>query len=112
MEQVMSFRMSTSTLRPNSGHALPFRERLAGALRRTGESAKRLARVADCTPKAAERWVNAENSVTVDTLIELCRQYDEVWEEFRDACGRANDATKAELLLKEITAKLNEVRFG
>jgi transcriptional regulator with XRE-family HTH domain len=72
--------------------------------------AKELARVIGRTPKGAELLLRGEVAPSVETLIAACREFDTVWEEFRDLCGRANSEGEAERLLSEITLRLKERR--
>jgi hypothetical protein len=114
MEMAMSFPSKPRRVCPEIGHALPIRERLAKALRTalagSNSAAKQLARIADCTPKAAGRWLEAENDMQVKTLLTLCREYDEVWDEVKRMCGRAEEQSDAERLLDELTARLRDRR--
>jgi transcriptional regulator with XRE-family HTH domain len=110
METAVSFRLNPRTVLPDSGHGVPARERIATVLRGLGLSAKQLARHADRTPKAVERWMQAENDMTVESLLRLCRDFDEVWDEVRIMCGRANDASEAERLLAEFAERLRSRR--
>jgi hypothetical protein len=106
MGQAMSFTSFTRSVVPKSGSPLPVRDRLAGALE--GVPAKWLARVTGRTPKAAERWKEASNSMTIETLFALAREFDQVWDIVRHECGRADDIHEAELMLSKMAALLSE----
>jgi plasmid maintenance system antidote protein VapI len=91
----MSFQSDTRQLLPSAGHN--FRDRLSQVLRGIGATAKELSRAADKTPKAAERWLAGDNSMSAETLIQLAREFDEVWEFVCEQTGR-DQATAAEML--------------
>lgn len=88
------------------------RSRLADAFRRavgaTRSPAKELARKVGRSPKGAELLLRGEVSPSLETLVAACQAYDEVWTEFKALCGRANDASEAEMLLSEFAQKLKE----
>lgn len=86
------------------------RERLGAAFQRamafSRSPAKELARVIGRTPKGAEMLLRGEVAPSVETLIAACRELDDVWETFRELCGRANTESEAEQLLAQIAQSL------
>jgi hypothetical protein len=90
------------------------RERFATVLRSALAShkapAKALARLTGKSPKAASNWLAAENDMSLGAVIEVCRHFDEAWDEFKALCGRAGTETDAEKLLAEFAAKLRKRR--
>lgn len=112
MEPAMSFPSGDRTLLYRNEKHASVKDRIAAAFRAAmigaRSPAKELARVLDRTPKGAELLLRGETAPNLETIIAACREFDEVWEAFRDACGRADTASEAEALLAEITAKLRE----
>lgn len=86
------------------------RERLALALRQavaTSRSpAKEAARVLNLSPRGAEMLLRGDTAPRFDTLIEACRQFDDVWDAVRELAGRAGDRSDAEAILDEIARRL------
>lgn len=112
----MSWGSSAGTVLSGNDHHASVRDRLAGAFRRALASsrspAKDLARQIGRTPKGAELLLRGDVAPNVETLIAACSKFDDVWEEFRALCGRADDAADAEKVLAEFAARLKERRHG
>lgn len=110
----VSYPQIAGSLMGQSTHHPSVRERMAAAFRRavghTRSPAKELARRIDRTPKGAELILRGDTSPNLETLVAACREYDEVWEAFREICGRADSVSQAERVLAEITEKLRETR--
>lgn len=100
--------MTFYTRNINLRHATVDDDRIARALRRTGHTAKRIARDLGRSPRAIEAVLNGVNTMRSDALIRACAIYDEVWSEVRAMAGR--EPTTAEAMLEEITRKLQERR--
>ena len=104
---------SAGIVRPAGGSALP-RDALARAMHQAAANfgwsspAKWFAKATRRTPKAMQRLLDAENSPNVETLIALCRDFDECWAAFRALCGR--DPADAEEMLDRFAAMLRERR--
>lgn len=90
------------------------RERIAAAFRRamaiSKSPAKELARRLNRTPNGAAMLLRGEVSPQLETIIAACREFDDVWVEFRELCGRANTESEAEQLLAQIAQSLRERR--
>lgn len=116
METAMSLHPIDHNVVCESTHYTSPRDRIAAALQRalafSRSPAKELARALGRTPNGAALLLRGDVSPQLETLIAACRQYDEVWEVFRDLCGRADSIGQAEQLLAEITAKLKERRVS
>lgn len=112
MDGTMSLHRFGGSLLDEDGRALPIRDRLAIALRNAvgniRSPAKTIARLTGRTPKAVDRWLNAENEMTVESLVLLCREFDEVWQEFRALCGR--EPADAEAMIDRFSEMLRERR--
>lgn len=110
----MSWGPNAGTLLSGNTHHASVRDRLADAFRRalagSRSPAKELARYTGRTPKGAELLLRGDVSPNLETLIAACREFDEVWVEFRALCGRADTEGEAERLLAEIAARLRERR--
>lgn len=110
----MSHLPITGTVLSRDSHHASARERLGAAFQRamafSRSPAKELARIIGRTPKGAELILRGEVTPSVETLIAACREFDLVWEEFRELCGRADSEGQAEKLLAEITLRLKEHR--
>jgi hypothetical protein len=106
MEAVMSFTSDGRKVLPRERFALVLRRALANHK----APAKFLARLTGRTPKAATNWLSADNDMNLESLIEVCRHFDEAWDELKSLCGRANTEGEAEQLLAEITTRLRERR--
>jgi hypothetical protein len=105
---MMSLPPNTSGPLGFSGTPVPVREQIAAAIRNV--SAKTLARVTGRTPKAAEKWKAADNTVTVETLFALAAEFDDVWEIVKQRCGRANDVDDAVVMLNQMRDMLAQRR--
>ena len=114
MERGMSLRILPRTLPGNSGNVCPLRVRVAEALRAAKRGspapAKEIANELDCTQKAAQRWLDAENDMQAATLIKACSRFDEVWNVVREQAGRTE--ANAERILDELAEKLRERTHG
>jgi hypothetical protein len=110
----MSFQASDGNILPGNGTSV--RDRIAGAFRKAMSSArspaKELARALGRTPKGAELILRGDNSPNLEALVLACRHYDEVWEEFKELCGRGGTASDAEAILAEFAQKLKERRIA
>jgi transcriptional regulator with XRE-family HTH domain len=110
----MSFTPNDRSLLSESRKNASSRDRLAGALRRAVSagrwSAKEAARLLRVTPRGAQSLLNGENAPSFETLVEACRHFDEVWDEMRELCGRAESHSDAEALLDEFARRLRERR--
>jgi len=87
-----------------------FRERLSMVLRDMRRPAKELERAVGKTPKAAERWLSGDNTMSAETLVQLMSDFDDVWEFVCREAGR-DQATAAETL-DRLEALLKERRRG
>lgn len=104
----MSQPRNTRTQFANSGHSVPIREQIAAAL--GGIPSKVLARITGRTPKAADRWKAADNTMTLETLFALAGEFDDVWEIVKQRCGRANDVDDAVVMLNQMRDMLAQRR--
>jgi len=81
----------------------------------TSNAVKHIAGRTGRNPEAARNWLEGRNAPRAAELAELCRQFDEVFDEFCVLCGRVPPASKsaeAEQLLEEFTARLLDHKRG
>jgi transcriptional regulator with XRE-family HTH domain len=114
MEEAMSWSVMPKKFLGQNVEKVSVRDRMAGAFNRATAGmkspAKVIARTTGKTPEMAEKWLRGENLPSAEALIAACREFDDVWEEFKDLCGRADTEISAESILAEITARLKERR--
>ncbi len=112
MGTTMSLDFQGSTDFAARGRTCIVRERLSAALRRATADmrspAKQIARIAGCTPKAAQRWLDADNAMTVESLALLAQHFDEVFSEWLALCGR--EPADAEAMIDRFQEMLRERR--
>ena len=108
----MTLGIDNRTFRVGHPATLSVRERLAASVARIRASAKEIARAVNTSPRTVENWRAANNAMTAETLIELCRTYDEVWLEVKQLAGRAGTIGEAEAMLDQVTKLLAERRRG
>ena len=114
--QAMSLRILNTNVVGRAPHHASAKDRLAAAFQRavafSRSPVKELARKLNRTPNGAALLLRGDVSPNLETIITACREFDDVWEEFRDLCGRADDANEAERILADFAQKLKERRHG
>jgi hypothetical protein len=81
----------------------------------TGNAVKMIATRTRRNAEAIRNWVEGRNAPRAAELIELCREFDEVWEEVCRLAGRMppeNRHAHAERLLDELAERLHAHRQG
>jgi len=81
----------------------------------TANAAKLISGQTGKNPEAVRNWLEGRNAPRAAELAELCRHFDEVFDEFCVLAGRIppdRKAAEAEQLLEEFTARLLDHKRG
>lgn len=113
----MSFTPTHRTIPRVSRETVPRdmpRERVVAAflrgIKRCGHSIKHASRLIGRAPRTCLNWTERDSAPDLESLANLCRLYDEVWDEWRAICGRENDKSDAEHRLEMFRQLLDQKR--